>query len=170
MVEILTNQQKKDRIRSNEGLKKITKMAKEGKTLEQIAKSFGICVRTFYNWVRKYPEVADALYEGKNIADDLVEQSLYDACLAHDVTEVRIETDPDGNTVKRITTTKHIPANVTAIQYWLQNRRNDKWKDRRQVEFDGESAVPIRFVNDLPNPFEKKDKDDDGRIGPDKPE
>ena len=170
MVTILTNQQKKDRIRSKEGLKKITKLAKEGKTLEQIANSFDICVRTFYNWVRKYPEVADALYEGKNIADDLVEQSLYDACIPHDVTEVRIETDNDGNVVKRITTTKHIPGNVTAMQYWLQNRRNDKWKDRRQVEFDGESAVPIRFVNDIPNPFAQKDKDDVGCPGSDKSE
>ena len=86
---------------------------------------------TLYTWSKKYPEVKDAITEGRKVADDRVEYSLYDMCFSHEEREVVIEKDATGNVVKQIIRTKHVPANVTAIQYWLQNRRRDTWKNRQ---------------------------------------
>lgn len=70
-------------------------------------------------------------------------------CFSHDEKEIVIEKDATGNVVKQVIRTKHVPANVTAIQYWLQNRRRDEWKNRQEHEFSGESILPVQIVYDL---------------------
>ena len=154
-----TAKDSKAQMRSKKGLATITKLAREGKTLQEIAKHFNITARCLYNWSRTYTEIGEAIAEGKKVADDLVEQSLYESCLAHDVKEIYIEKDAQGNIIKQIVKTKHIPANTQSMQYWLQNRRNDRWKDRRQMEFSSDGALPVMFVSDIPNPFLKTKED-----------
>lgn len=147
---------------SKEGLAELTEQSKSGKTLAEIAEHFGINRTTLYMWSKKYPEMQSALSEGKKVADDRVEQSLYEACFGRTEKEVTIEKDADGNVTKSVIRTRYYPANITAIQYWLSNRRNDTWKARQQLEMSGDSAIPVMFVNDIPNPFAKKE-DEDGK-------
>ena len=144
-------------------LKEIEEYAKEGCTLKQIASRLMVHSDTLYKWSKKYPEVEAVLKEGMKVADDRVEQSLYDLCFPHDEREIIIEKDKDGIIVKQTVRTKHIPANATAIQYWLQNRRREDWKSHQSLEFTGNSVVPVQIVYDLPTKKEPtiKGKDDD---------
>lgn len=130
-------------------LEEIREYAKSGCTLEQIAHRLLVTKATLYNWTKKYPELKEVILEGNQVADDRVEQSLYDMCFGYDVREVTVEKDTDGNVIKQVIKTKHIPPNATAIQYWLQNRRRDDWKSHQSLEFHGKSEVPIQIVYDL---------------------
>lgn len=144
---------------TEEGLNELMQLSKEGKTLAEIASHFGITRGTIYAWSKKNPEIQSALSEGKRVADDRVEQSLYESCFGRTEKEVTIEKDAEGNVVKSVVRTRYYPPNITAIQYWLSNRRNDTWKARQQLEFAPDSKLPVMFVEDIPNPFAKKDSD-----------
>lgn len=153
----------RERLLTEEGLKELTDLAREGKTIQEIASRYGITRKTFYQWSTKYPEINSALVEGKTIADERVEMSLYDCCFGHKEKEISVEQDADGNIIKRTIKEKYIPPNVQAIQYWLANRSNGKWKARQQLELTGDSVIPVRFIEDIPNPFKDrmpKDKSD----------
>ena len=130
-------------------LEEIKGYALEGCTMEQIAHRLLITTQTLYNWTKKYPELKSVILEGKQVADDRVEQSLYDMCFGYDVREVTIEKDTDGNIIKQVIKTRHIPPSATAIQYWLQNRRVDNWKSHQSLELHGKSDIPIQIVYDL---------------------
>ena len=149
-------------LQTEEGQQKLTEMARSGKTMKEIADALGITRATLYAWSKKYPEIQHALSEGKRVADDRVEQSLYDSCFGHTEKEVTIERDGNDNIIKTIVRSKYVPPNVTAIQYWLQNRCNDKWKAKQQLEITGDTKLPIMFVNNIPNPY-AKDEDDESK-------
>lgn len=131
-------------------LQEILEYAKSGCTLEQIANRLMVHKDTLYRWSKMFPEVKEVILEGNKVADDRVEMSLYEMCFAHDVKEMIIEQDPvTGVILKKVIRTKHIPANATAIQYWLQNRRRDEWKSHQSLEFTGNTAVPVNIIYDL---------------------
>lgn len=136
-------------IRTPAVLEEIKEYALSGCTMEQIAHRLLISKSALYKWSKKYPELEEVINEGKQVADDRVEQSLYDLCFDHDVREITVEKDENGNVVKQVIRTKHIPASATAIQYWLQNRRTDVWKSHQSLELHGKSDVPISIVYDL---------------------
>lgn len=142
-------------------LEEIKDYAKEGCTLEQIAGRLMISKSTLYNWTKKYPEVKDVILEGNRVADDRVEQSLYEMCFSHTEREITVEQDPTGAVLKQVIRTKYIPANVQAIQYWLQNRRRDDWKSHQSLEFHAESSVPVQIVYDLDTKKEPSIKTED---------
>lgn len=136
-------------IQSEEGLKRLADMARAGKTMGEMASAFGVCRNTLYNWTKRYPIVTDTICEGKRSADDRVEESLYESCFGRSEREITIEKDENGTVVKQSIRTRYIPPNVTAIQYWLSNRRNDVWKARQQLEFSADSVLPIVIRDDL---------------------
>ena len=130
-------------------LEEIKGYAIEGCTMEQIAHRLLINKVTLYKWTKKYPELNEVILEGKHVADDRVEQSLYEMCFGYDVREVTIKKDESGNVIEQTIKTRHIPPSATAIQYWLQNRRTDDWKSHQSLEVHGKSDVPISIVYDL---------------------
>ena len=136
-------------VRNPEILAEIKDYATQGYTQRQIASALMVTEATLYNWSKRFPEVREVILEGNKVADDRVEYSLYEMCFSHEEREVTIEKDEDGRVVKQIVRTKHIPANVTAIQYWLQNRRRDTWKNHTALEFSGNTSIPVSIVYDL---------------------
>ena len=159
----LATQETLERLQTEEGQAELLELSRSGKTMAEIAKALGITRATLYAWSKKYPEIQHSLSEGKKVADDRVEQSLYESCFGHTEKEITIEKDGEGNVVKQIVRTKYVPPNVTAIQYWLSNRCNDKWKARQQLEISGDSKLPIMFVNNIPNPYAKGEEDEQGQ-------
>jgi transposase-like protein len=131
-------------------------MARSGLLDKEIAKELGVVPSTLYLWRLKHPEVADFLRDGKNVPDALVEDSLYRSALGTVETEnVNVRevttstTDAEGNTVSRTVTTKfksksQVPPNMTACIFWLQNRRADRWKDRRGSKDEGDANEYVR--------------------------
>ena len=104
--------------------------AREGLTDEDIAEKIGITVRTFYRW-QKYivtdangeitQPIKEALKKGKELPDAKVEQSLLNKALSGD---------------------------VTAMIFWLKNRRPDKWRDKPEA-LSGEEREPVRIIFDV---------------------
>ena len=118
---------------TRERLKRLEHWARQGLRDIDIAKRIGISKVTFYNWKKKYPEFAEAVKKGKDEYDDTVEETLYNLTQGYYVDEevVEMREDAAGNKIlHRKKTKRYIPPSVTAIIYWLQNRRGDVWKTR----------------------------------------
>ena len=92
-----------------EGLLLLEGWARDGLTDEQIAQKMGISRKTLIDWKSKYSDICNTLKKGKEVADYAVENALYNAALS---------------------------GNVTAMIYWLNNRRADKWRNKQKEMTD----------------------------------
>lgn len=88
---------------TEENLLVLEAWAMDGLTNEQIAHNIGINVKTLWEWSEKHLPIRNALKKGREVADIHVENTLYKLACA---------------------------GNVTAIIFWLKNRRPDKWRDK----------------------------------------
>lgn len=94
--------------------------ARNGLTNEQIASNMSIGITTLWEWRKKSPKIANALKTGKDEADLQVENALYKEALK---------------------------GNVTAIIFWLKNRKPVEWRDKVQQEITTESVVKLVIDN-----------------------
>ncbi len=125
---------------TEEGLLKIEGWARDGLTDEQIAHNIGIARTTLYDWKNKYPDISNALKRGKEVIDRQVENALLKRALGYEYEEVKqiIEKDENGKDRKRIEkTVKHVAPDVTAQIFWLKNRKPAEWRDRHNIEHEG---------------------------------
>lgn len=103
--------------------------ARDGLTDEEIAEKVGITVRTLYRWQKHsvtnadgeltYP-IKEALRKGKELPDRKVENALLNKALSGD---------------------------VTAMIFWLKNRRPDRWSDKPKQSY--ETSEPVRIIFDV---------------------
>lgn len=105
-------------------------MAKLGATEFEISQELGIGAATLRRWKVNYPEFAEALLIGKEPADNRMEYSLYQRGLGYSHLEEK-HFVIDGKIVT-IETVKHYPPDTAAAFIWLQNRRPDIWRQRRE--------------------------------------
>lgn len=126
-----------------DGLLRIEGWARDGLTDEQIAKNVGIAPRTFYEWVERFPQMAQALKKGKAPVDIEVENALLKRATGY---TVKLKKPIKVKTTKRVTgkgevteerieyvdEEQYIPPDTTAQIFWLKNRRPDKWRDKRE--------------------------------------
>ena len=91
----------------------VSYFAQEGLTDAQIAARLGICRRTLYAWRRGHPELETALRDSKELADALVEHSLFQKALQGD---------------------------VSACIFYLCNRSPSRWARNGQVDVQISSA------------------------------
>ena len=80
--------------------------AKEGLTDEQISRNLGISKVTFYKYKASCSELNELLKRSKEVVDYEVENALYKSAMS---------------------------GNVSAMIFWLKNRRPDKWRDRKEA-------------------------------------
>lgn len=116
-----------------------------GHTDSEIAKVIGISVSTLSKWKEKYPEVLDAIREGKDEADGKVANALLQAALGYSHPDVQVLTnrvkvyDEKGKVIEERTEplmvpiTKHYPPNVRAAIKFLEVRQPGKWGNRTEV-------------------------------------
>ena len=91
----------------------------------------GISRQTFYDWIKRFPDISDAIKKGKEVVDYEVQQTLLKCALGYRTTEQRIEKDEDGKK-KVVIVSKDVPPNVTALIFWLCNRVPEKWRRKPQ--------------------------------------
>lgn len=129
--------------------------AMDGLTDEQIAKNIGINRTTLYEWKKKYPDINNALKKGKTIYDVEAEQNLHKVGQGYYIEEVETYiTETNGVQTKRIKKTKKwVPPNVTALIFWLKNRKPDVWMDRKAKE------IEVKNDGNLQRYFELLDKE-----------
>ncbi|MFA6104228.1 MAG: hypothetical protein WC721_18710 [Victivallaceae bacterium] len=114
----------------------------------QIARELGISRDTFYDYLRKYPEFADAVAHGRQYADDKVEESgiwrMLGYCRAATVKDVR------GHEIK---TERQLPPDVSAIIRWLERHKHyaDCQEDPAEAEPDSSAdggKYDAKFLED----------------------
>lgn len=117
-----------------EALTKIAGWAKDGLTNDDIAHNIGISKDTFYKWIKEFPDFADSVKVNKEVADRVVENALYKSATGYECDEVSEEFDEDGVLVNKKITHKTITPSVTAIIFWLKNRKPAEWRDKQQLD------------------------------------
>ena len=125
-----------------EGLLKIEGWARDGLTEEQIAYNMGIGYSTLQAWKNKYKDILDTLKKGKEVVDRQVENALLKRALGYKYTEVTKERI-DGSLVVTKEVEKEVVPDTTAQIFWLKNRKPNEWRDKNNVELEGEIGVNI---------------------------
>ena len=132
-------------------LLEIAAWCRDGATDEEIYTALKISKDTFYRYKKVYSDFSDALKENKEIADIKVENALNRNALGYSyeeecvVMKKEILYNEQGKKQQEITypvtvsVTKHKEAETKAQQFWLQNRKPDKWKN--QMSIDGKLKV-----------------------------
>jgi transcriptional regulator with XRE-family HTH domain len=120
---------------TEEGLNRLQGWKRNGLTDEQIAEKMGIGSTTLYRWMNDYREIREALKTGKEDADMLVENALFQSAMGYDYEEITEELKWDNKTrsyVMKVTKRqkKHQAPSNTAQIFWLKNRRAEQWRDK----------------------------------------
>jgi hypothetical protein len=100
-----------------ESLNLIKSWARDGLTNDQIASNMGISKTTFHEWRKKFPNFADAVKNGKDIADAQVENALYNAAILGE---------------------------AWAVCFWLKNRKPDKYRDKPDADANSNLTIIIK--------------------------
>lgn len=130
-------------------LSEIEGWARNGLTLDQIAHNLGIAPSTLKKYKTIHEDLADSLARGKEVVDLEVENALLKKATGYFWTETQIEYKildaPDPETgepvkvpVKRRDTRRHVEGDVTALMFWLANRKRADWQYKPVPDTDGE--------------------------------
>lgn len=104
----------------------------------------GICYETLRTWKSSFSAISEAIKRGKAPVDFEVESALLKRARGYEYEETTTEIFemPDGSTRKHIKKTmRQVVPDVTAQIYWLNNRRPDRWRNRKAVENDQPSVA-----------------------------
>ena len=118
-------------------------LAIRGATDAEIAEAMHVSRKTICSWKKEHESFANALAEGKEIADSKIERSLYQSAQGYFV----IEVSKDGTTKLGDLRTKkrYIPPSTTAQIFWLKNRKREHWRDVSKTEVTGADGKPLEF-------------------------
>ena len=129
---------------TEDGLTKLRGWARDGLIDTQIAHNIGIAVGTLYDWKNRYPELDEALKQGKEVIDIQVENALLKRALGYEYEETKqiIEKDEMGKDRKRVEKIGKVALPDTTAQiFWLKNRKPEQWRDRHNVDHSGTLEV-----------------------------
>ena len=107
---------------SPQGLSLIRGWARDGLTDDEIAHNMGISRSTLYEWRKKYSDISDTLKEGKDSADYEIENALFNSAKS---------------------------GNVTAMIFWLKNRRPNKWRERVEESLEVSRSESVVIEDDI---------------------
>lgn len=119
-----------------EGLALLTGWRRDGLSLPQIADRCGLSFKSLRNLIDTDENVKNALKQGAEIVDYMVENALLKRALGYTTRDVKVTVGKklvNGETyeVLKETTEKRVPPDVSAAIFWLNNRKNDKWMRNR---------------------------------------
>jgi hypothetical protein len=115
------------------------KVALLGWTDKEMAQSLHVSVRTFYKWKKAQPELQEALRH-KEIADAEVLNAIYQAAVGKTVTTKKVL--GTGENARVVEVTEHIPPNVMAGMYWLNNRQRSRFSRNPDPITDPDEPIP----------------------------
>ncbi|WP_211270698.1 transposase [Paenisporosarcina indica] len=127
---------------TEEGLVKVKKFAEIGLIGKEIAQNIGINHTTLYDWMQKFPELAEAIRNGRKVMDEQVENSLLKRAMGYQYEEETWRKDHDGEMIVVKKVLKSQAPDVTAQIFWLKNRQPKLWRDK--VEIQNEHSGTIR--------------------------
>lgn len=109
--------------------------SKAGLTNKEICHNIGISESTLLRYRENHPELDEAMSTGREEANYLVENALFQRAVGYSYDELTWERKKSAVTgkysmvlTKRVR--KQVIPDIAAAQYWLANRRSKKWKYR----------------------------------------
>lgn len=134
------------------GLERLAEMAPR-LTDAEMAREMGVSSSTYYDWLKKYPEMSEAVTRARAGADarainESVEESLLDAArggvrtLKKPMKVRRITYDERGRRVEKeeiifADEEVYIQPNVKAQIFWLTNRAPERWRNKIEAAVSG---------------------------------
>lgn len=136
-------------------------LAAIGLTNEKLALAFGVDVTTIGLWLKEREEFSDAVRAGKYEFDHGVEKTLLQRAVGYETEEVKEETrkDKNGNIISRVETRvrKQVAPDVTAMIFWLKNRKKSEWADVHKQEITSNINLSIPETKDIENLLTKEE-------------
>jgi hypothetical protein len=126
-------------------LDKITKLAEHGLTDAEIADILDVDECTVNRW-KADPDFMQALKKGKEYSDSLVERKLYERAIGYNYTTDRLTKKGDV-----VTLNIHVPPEPICIFYWLNNRKPEIWRNRKEVTIEQEKPIKVFNVDEAPD-------------------
>lgn len=141
---------------TEEGIALVKGWARDGLTEEEIAKNMHISRSTLNEWKKKYDKIAEAIRNGKDVADRIVENALFKKATGGIITikkPVKVK-DVSYESGKRVETERieyadeevYTPPDTLAQMYWLNNRKPQTWRQKPKEEIES-SGITIVFDN-----------------------
>ncbi len=137
-------------------LEEVEAWARAGATPGDVARRLGMAESTFRGYLGKgepgskdydvrFYELWRRYQHGKNVADDAAENALYKMAIGYEYDEETTEVDSEGHQ-KTKTVHRTVPPDVKALQFWLRNRRPERWQadpERQAGKPDDERGVIV---------------------------
>lgn len=143
-----------------QGLERLAEMAPR-LTDAEMAKEMGISSSTFYEWLKKHPEMSEAVTRARTGADaravnESVERSLLETALGGVRVlkkPMKLKTTSFDSRGRRVESEKlvyadeeiYVPPNVKAQIFWLTNREPERWRNRVEAVLPGANEMQIIF-------------------------
>lgn len=118
----------------------ILKLVKLGLIEDEIAEFFGVDGRTFRKWKFNEPGLLEQVKLSKLQADEKVVQSLFRRATGY--THPAVKIFENGTKVEY---EEHYAPDTTAMIFWLKNRDEKKWRDRREITGAAGGSVVIKI-------------------------
>lgn len=112
-----------------------------------VASNLNVAYSTFQKYKSEHKELREVLQVGKAEADIKVESALFRRAIGFKEKVVKGKLTKDGEVVN-VEEEVFMPPDTIAAIFWLKNRKPKEWKDKQEVEIEGNSLVSI--VNDIP--------------------
>jgi transposase-like protein len=125
---------------------KILDLAQKGKTIQEIAKIIGVGERTLYAWQGKHKDFMRALKEAKQVADGIVEASLFARAVGYSHPELKVFCH--NGKIITCEVMKHYAPDVTAQIFWLKNRQPELWRERHELSVSKEKEIKVEISKD----------------------
>lgn len=116
----------------------VVKLCKLGLTDKELSDVFSVSERTWNYWKGNYPELLHAIRAGKEVADAIIAERLFERAkgFEHDAIELKVVSDGMGmgSSVEKVAVRKIYPPDTIAAMFWLKNRQPDRWRERAEVD------------------------------------
>lgn len=104
---------------------KAFKLSLLGYVDRELAEHFNIAESTLYEWKKRHPSFAEAIANGKELADAEVAHGLYQRAIGMTLPDVHVSAFQGDVIVTPLT--KHIAPDPKAAEVWLRNRQSKRW-------------------------------------------
>ena len=121
-----------------ERLDELEKWAAQGLLLDEIARNMGIARSTLYLWRKSSEAISTAIKRGEESIIDRVEHALIDSAIED--------------------------RNITAMIFYLKNKRPNDWRDKRENEISGGNGGKVSFewgAKEKPSYINKEENETD---------
>jgi len=119
--------------------------AAAGMVDEKIAEELGIDHATFYRWKNKYPEFCESVVSAKEEPDKAVEVALYRRAIGYTKRvkkQVAVSRGNNmGSELQEAFVDVHVPGDIAAQKFWLNNRRPETWREKVEQVHSGELTI-----------------------------